>query len=96
MRFKVSLEYIQSTDPSDFYKLTKGKKPMSVMGEYIEQHIKNSIISAIQDAIDGHGYTMLGLQESLKYAAEDNLVNVKVKYLDDNWGVDLIDVEKVL
>lgn len=96
MRFKVSIEYIQTTDPDDFYKMAGGKKSLSVIAEYIEKYLKSSIESAIQAAVEGHGYSLGNLEESLKYAAEDGLIKITAKYLDDNWTNDKINMKKVL
>jgi hypothetical protein len=96
MRFKVSIEYIQTCDPGDFHGPFKAKKSKEKKRENIRQHIESSIISQIQDAVDGHGYPILGLQESLKYAAQDDLVEVKVKYIDDNYYTDSITVGDVI
>lgn len=95
MRFKVSIDFVQTVDPGDFYKLAGGKKPMPVIAEFIEEHLKSSIEVAIQDAVDGHGYTLVDLQESLKFASEDELVKINVKYLDNQWGNDYIDIKEI-
>jgi len=80
MRFKVNIEYIQSTDPDDWTEIPKKKK-----ADGIKKRIKSLILGAIQDAVDGHGYPLVDLQESLKYAMMDDTVEVNVEYLDDNF-----------
>lgn len=75
MRLKVSIEYIQSTDPSDFRK-------NSIRA--IEEYIRDSILSDIKEYSGGANY-FTGFTDSLVYAYRDDNISVKVEHLDDEF-----------